>query len=97
LFDAALGRKNKVRQTGEQRVNSPVMVVREQQAMYEFERREAARLEQVLTPQKALRLYDAMWELARATGALKRGDPLEGIEVDIEVARTLNALKTGHV
>jgi hypothetical protein len=74
------------------------MVVREQRAVYEFERREAARLGTVLPPAKALRLYDAMWEMAKASGALRRGDPLEGLDVDIEVARTVNALKeTGRV
>ena len=68
------------------------MVVREEKALYEFERREAARLETVLTPARALWLYDAMWEMAKASGALRRGNPLDGIEVDIEVARIINAL-----
>jgi hypothetical protein len=68
------------------------MVVREKQALYEFERRDAARLDKVLTPAMALRLYDAMWERAKASGALRRGDPLEGLEIDMEVARMVNAL-----
>jgi hypothetical protein len=68
------------------------MMVREEKALYEFERREAARLESVLTPSRALQMYDAMWELAKDSGALRRDDPLEGIEVAIEVARTVNSL-----
>jgi uncharacterized tellurite resistance protein B-like protein len=69
------------------------MMVREEKALYEFERQDAARLDKVLTPERALRLYDAMWEWAKASGALTRTDPLEGLEVDMEVARTVNALK----
>jgi hypothetical protein len=40
-----------------------------------------------------MRLFEAMWEHARQTGALRRGDPLEGLEVSISVARTINSLK----
>jgi len=69
------------------------MVVREEKALYEFERQDTARLGKVLTTEMALRLYDAMWEWARKSGAMTRTDPLEGLEVDIEVARTVNALK----
>jgi hypothetical protein len=69
------------------------MVVREEKALYEFERREAARLDAVLTPAKALRLFEAMWTAVKANGALQRANPLEGLEVDIEVARTIHALK----
>jgi hypothetical protein len=69
------------------------MVVREEKVLYEFERREAARLDDVLTPQMALRLYDAMWERAKTSGALHRSDPLEGLDVASEVARTVTALK----
>jgi len=68
-------------------------MVREEKALYEFERQDTARLDSVLTTEKAFRLYDAMWEMARASGALQCGNPLEGIEVDIEVARTVNALQ----
>lgn len=36
------------------------------------------------------RIFDALIELARAVGRWPPEDPLEGIEVDIEVARVLN-------
>jgi hypothetical protein len=38
----------------------------------------------------ALRILDAMWEEGRNLGVLPLKDPLEGIEVDIRVARILN-------
>jgi len=48
--------------------------------------------EESLTHEEKLRLLEAMLEHARAMGALPGDDPLEGIEVDIELARVLNAL-----
>jgi hypothetical protein len=38
----------------------------------------------------ALRIFEGMWEEARQLGVLPLKDPLEGIEVDIRVARILN-------
>ena len=38
----------------------------------------------------ALRLFEAMWEEALALGVLPLKDPLEGIDVDIRIARILN-------
>ena len=50
------------------------------------------------TPQlsfpESLRLLEAMWDEGRKLGVLPPSDPLEGIEVDIEIARVLNCLET---
>ena len=40
---------------------------------------------------KALRLFTAMWKEAVALGAFPPKDPLEGIEVDIRIAKILNS------
>jgi len=42
-----------------------------------------------------LRLYDAMYELARTLGAFPPADPLEGIENKIRVAKILNSRNAG--
>ena len=42
---------------------------------------------------EALRLFEAMWNEGVALGTLPLSDPLEGIEVDIELARILNCSK----
>lgn len=39
----------------------------------------------------AMALFEAMWGEARALGVIPGRDPLEGIEVDIEIARILNS------
>jgi len=46
-----------------------------------------------LTFKKALKLFEAMWEEGIHLGVLPPKDPLEGIEVDIKIARILNCLK----
>ena len=38
----------------------------------------------------ALRIFEGMWMEGKAMGVLPLKDPLEGIEVDIRVARMLN-------
>jgi hypothetical protein len=38
----------------------------------------------------ALRIFEGMWEEGRKLGVLPLKDPLEGIEVDIRIARILN-------
>jgi len=38
----------------------------------------------------ALRIFEAMWKEAISLGVLPSKDPLEGIEVDIRIARMLN-------
>jgi hypothetical protein len=42
---------------------------------------------------EALELYEAMWKEGNALGILPLSNPLEGIEVDIELARVLNCSK----
>jgi hypothetical protein len=44
-----------------------------------------------LTYERALEILDAMWEEGIALGVLPPKDPLEGIEVDIQIARILNS------
>ena len=43
-----------------------------------------------------LALLDAMYELARLLGAFPPSDPLEGIEVKIQMARVLNVPETSR-
>lgn len=40
----------------------------------------------------ALRIFEGMWEEGIALGVLPLRDPLEGIEVDIRIARILNGV-----
>jgi hypothetical protein len=42
---------------------------------------------------RALRLFEAMWKEAMLLGVLPLKDPLEGIEVDIRIARILNDVR----
>lgn len=44
----------------------------------------------------ALRLFEAMWREAMLLGVLPLKDPLEGIEVDIKMARILNDVRATH-
>lgn len=44
----------------------------------------------------ALRLFEAMWQEAMLLGVLPLKDPLEGIEVDIKIARILNDVRATH-
>ena len=44
----------------------------------------------------ALRIFEAMWREAMLVGVLPLKDPLEGIEVDIKIARILNDVRTAH-
>jgi hypothetical protein len=39
-----------------------------------------------------LRIFEALYEEARLLGVLPPEDPLEGIEVDLRIARALNVL-----
>ena len=38
----------------------------------------------------ALRIFESMWDEGKKLGVLPLKDPLEGIEVDIRIARMLN-------
>jgi hypothetical protein len=43
---------------------------------------------------ESLQIFEAMWNEGIALGILPLSDPMEGIEVDIELARILNCLKS---
>ena len=49
------------------------------------------------TPQpsfrEALQLFESMWKEAVTLGIIPLSDPMDGIEVDIELAKVLNCLK----
>ena len=47
-----------------------------------------------LSYQKALKTFEALWKEAVSLGVLPLKDPVEGIEVDIRIARILNSCKT---
>jgi len=40
--------------------------------------------------EQALKIYTALWEHAQALNIIPLSDPLEGIEVDLRIARILN-------
>jgi len=40
---------------------------------------------------RALKIVSSLWHLCRALGVFPGKDPLEGIEVDIHVAKVLNS------
>ena len=69
-------------------------MIRDTRAWEAFQREATRRLDKTLSYEQSLRLFEAMWRHAKEIGVLRRKNPLEGIEVDIEVARTLNSLKT---
>ncbi len=73
-------------------------MVKDAERLARFEREDAERHGRALTYEQALRLFESLWQEAQALGAVARGDPLRGLEADIELARTLNALPfPGHV
>ncbi len=49
--------------------------------------------EEKLSFEKALKIFEAMWKEGVNLGVLPPKDPLEGIEVDIKIARIINCLK----
>ena len=46
-----------------------------------------------LSFKQALAIFEAMWKEGVNLGVLPPKDPLEGIEVDIKIARIINCLK----
>lgn len=50
-----------------------------------------ARSEGRIPQEKAFKIFSAMWEEAMRLGKIPFPDPLEGIEVDIKMARILNS------
>ena len=72
-------------------------MVRNKKSLQEFEdnlNRESGRL----SYKQAMALFVAMWLEARRMGILPLKNPLEGIEIDIELARILNSCskKSSH-
>ncbi|MEK7449231.1 MAG: hypothetical protein AAB019_07075 [Planctomycetota bacterium] len=43
-----------------------------------------------LTYEQALKLFESLWQEAKALGVIPLKEPLEGIETDIRLARILN-------
>ena len=73
-------------------------MVKDPERLAQFEREQARRPGRDWSYEQALRLFEALWQQARAWGALDTADPLRGLEADIEIARTLNARRApGHV
>ncbi|HLD73954.1 MAG TPA: hypothetical protein VJB34_03535 [Bdellovibrionota bacterium] len=72
-------------------------MVRSKKALQEFEDNLNRKGER-LSYKQAMTLFVAMWLEARRMGVLPLKNPLEGIEVDIEVARILNSClkKSSH-
>lgn len=62
-------------------------MVRHPERLAAFERRWLASTPH--DPQQNLVIYEAMWQLAVASGVLPGDDPLEGIARDIELAKDL--------
>lgn len=50
-----------------------------------------SRREGPLAPQKAFKIFSAMWQEAMDLGIIPFKDPLAGIEIDIKMARVLNS------
>ena len=63
-------------------------MIKDRQLLTEFER-EYIRLEKT-GYFSSLRLFEAMWNEGVWLGVLPLKDPLEGIEVDLRIARILN-------
>jgi hypothetical protein len=66
-------------------------MIRNHPLLAEFERRDTAR--RAGGHRAAFRLFDAMVREAVALGMLPLADPLEGIEVDIELSRKLKRVR----
>lgn len=63
-------------------------MIRNSRLVEELEKRFVAKHK--LTYKQALKLFESMWEEADYFGVLRSEDPLEGIEVDIRIAKALN-------
>lgn len=69
-------------------------MIRDTRLLAEFEEKELRKEKPDYTA--ALRLFEAMWREAMLLGVLPLKDPLEGIEVDIKMARVLNDVRATH-
>ena len=69
-------------------------MIKDTKLMAEFEENELRK--EKLDYESALCLFEAMWREAMLLGVLPLKDPLEGIEVDIKIARILNDVRATH-
>ncbi|MBI4722516.1 MAG: hypothetical protein HY769_05900 [Candidatus Stahlbacteria bacterium] len=56
-------------------------------AKFEHEQRKRNKLSYT----QALKIYESMWKEAKELGIFPLKDPMEGIEVDIKIAKILNS------
>jgi hypothetical protein len=63
-------------------------MIKDSGLLEKFEREELKK--EKLDYRSALRIFEGMWREGMALGVLPLKDPLEGIEVDIRIARMLN-------
>jgi hypothetical protein len=63
-------------------------MIKDPELLKKFEREEMKR--EKPDYMSALRLFEGMWREGLALGVLPLEDPLEGIDVDIRIARMLN-------
>ncbi|MBN1625036.1 MAG: hypothetical protein JW944_00815 [Deltaproteobacteria bacterium] len=63
-------------------------MIKDSNILFQFEQEEIKR--EPPDYRSALRIFEGMWLEGKAMGVLPLKNPLEGIEVDIRVARMLN-------
>jgi hypothetical protein len=63
-------------------------MVKNPKLLSQFERTQLKR--EKLTYLQSLKIVEALWEEGKSLGVLPPKNPLEGIETDIKLARTLN-------
>jgi len=63
-------------------------MIKDSELLEKFEREET--IKEKLDYGSALRIFEGMWREGMALGVLPLKDPLEGIKVDIRIARMLN-------
>lgn len=63
-------------------------MIKDAKLLAEFEEKELKK--EKIDYQSALRLFEGMWKEAMLLGVIPLEGPLEGIEVDIKIARILN-------
>jgi hypothetical protein len=64
-------------------------LIRDVKAWNSFQRRFSE--EHRLTHRQALAVLDGLWAEGRALGVLPPEDPMDGVDVDIRIARILNS------
>jgi hypothetical protein len=68
-------------------------MVKDGKRLAQFERGDAARQSRERSYAQALQLFEALWNEARSLQPAAEMDRLAGLEADIAIARTLNALR----